>query len=165
VRFDFEQVVKAPPDVVARALVDPAFYPTVKCSSAVAVREVVDSEPGGPGSPTTLRIRLAFVGEVSSAVRRFVDPSQLTWVTVLTQQPGAPNTTFTIVPDHYKGLLESRGEYRYSGQGDAATTRLTVDGDLSVKVPLVGRKAEKPIADGFGDFVADQARALEAWAR
>jgi hypothetical protein len=165
VRFDFEQVVKASPAVVARALVDPAFYPTVKATSAVAVREVVDAEEGDGAKPSVLRIRLAFVGQVSGAVRRFVDPSQLTWVTVLTQRPGAASTTFEIVPDHYKGLLESSGDYRYAEQGDGTATRLTVGGDVSVKVPIVGRKAEQPIANGFRDFVADQARALEAWGR
>lgn len=156
--FEFEQPVAVPPSVVSDAFVDPAFYETIECSSALAVREVVGRTEDGGG--VTLRIRFAFTGSVSSAVRRFVDPARLTWVTAITQRTGAHASTFDILPDHYHGLLRAGGQYRYLDQPDDATTLLQASGDLAVKVPIVGRRAEQAIADGFRDFLGDQARAL-----
>jgi hypothetical protein len=159
-RFDFEELVDAPTDVVEEAFTDPAFYESIKCSSALAVREVVGrSEEDGA---VTLRIRFAFTGDVSSAVRRFVDPARLTWVTAITQRSGVPGSSFDILPDHYPGLLKCQGAYRYGAQPGGGTTLLGASGDLSVKVPIVGRPAERAIAQGFHDFVGDQARALAA---
>ena len=162
-RFDFTQLARAPLALVESAYVDVDFYGSIDGSSSLAVLGVLDhTEAGGTA---TLRIRMAFTGDVSSAVRAFVDPEKLTWVTVIAQRAGSHCSTFEIQPDHYAGLLHCRGGYRYLEQPGDETTRIEVAGDLSVKVPLMGRVAERAIADGFRDHLADEAQALAAWGR
>jgi hypothetical protein len=161
VRFDYAQSVAAPRHVVEAAYVDAGFYGTIAPSSALAVLGVLDRT--ADDGVVTLRIRLAFTGEVAPAVRAFVDPARLTWVTVITQCTGAHRSTFEIQPDHYPGLLQCRGDYRYLEQPGGASTRVEAGGELAVKAPIVGRAAERAIAAGFRDHLADEAAALAVW--
>jgi hypothetical protein len=62
-----------------------------------------------------------------------------------------------------KGRLECDGRYAFSAQGDQ--TRRVVEADVNVKIPLVGRRVERFIADGLTDTMNAEARILEAFIR
>ena len=159
-RFDFDQTISAPIEVVEDAISDAAFYEALSDSPTLRVRQVLDRTKRPDGA--ALRVSFAFVGGVSGAVRRVVDPSKLTWVMELSISTQTHATSFQVIPDHYKDILSCSGGYTLVGQG--ATTRQSVHGDLSVHVPLLGRAAEKGIVNGFREHMADEARLLGTWA-
>jgi hypothetical protein len=159
VRFDFDQTISAPIEVVEGAITDTAFYEALSASPILRVTEVLERTERPDGA--ALRVRFAFVGGVSGAVRRVVDPSKLTWVMELSISTQSHSTSFRVIPDHYANILSCSGGYALASQG--ATTRQQVHGDLSVHVPLLGRAAEKGIVNGFREHMADEARLLGAW--
>lgn len=160
-RFEFEQLVGAPVDVVERAYGDPDFYLALGDTPGIGVTGVLDrTEDAGT---VTMRVRFAFTGRVAPAVRAVVDPSHLTWVTVLTQEAGSHGVVFDIVPDHHRDLLVCHGEYRFEAGPAGGTTRQRVSGDLSVRVPLMGRTAERAIVSGFEEHLAAEATILSSW--
>ncbi len=160
-RFDLEQAVAAPLGVVEAAYLDPRFYEALDGAPGLSVTGT--GQPEHDGDRTTIRVRFAYTGEVSRAVRAVVDPSHLTWVTVLTGRPGTHVVTFEIVPDHHRDLLHCRGGYRFAAApGDA--THQEVGGELSVRVPLMGRAAERAIVSGFAQHLEAAADVLATWA-
>ena len=64
------------------------------------------------------RVRYAFAGDLSSAVKAVVDPEQLTWVEESTLDRTTHRTTFRIVPDHYGRMLEASGTIDLVPDGD-----------------------------------------------
>jgi hypothetical protein len=161
VRFDFAQVIGARRDVVEAAYVDPAFYEELGRLPDLGVREVLDRSESD--RVVRLRVRFAFTGQVSGAARAVVDPARLTWVTVSTTHLDEHRTTFEMIPDHYPDRLRCQGSYRFEEApgADGAATRQLVEGDLSVRVPLVGRKVERAIVSGLRDNFGAQAALLE----
>ncbi len=158
-RFAFDQDVNAPRDLVERAYVSESFYEALGGLPNLGVRQVLErTERSGV---VTIRVRLAFTGRVSGPARAIVDPSQLTWVTTTTTTTGDHQSRFEMVPDKYGDRVWCRGTYRFA-QIDGGTG-VTMEGDLVVKLPFIGHRAEEAIADGFRENLAGQASVLETW--
>ena len=160
--FEIEQLVQAPPDVVAQTYADPDFYVAMAAIPELGVQEVLEHRgPDGEGA-VEVAVRLAFTGTVSGAAAKFVDPDKLTWVTRTTLRPVELTMTFVMEPDHYQDRLVCSGAYRFEPAGEV--TRMVVEGELAVHVPFVGRAAERAIVDGFGRHISDEAALVEEWA-
>lgn len=158
-RFRIEQRLASPPDAVQAALLDPAFL--ARLAELPKLGSPVVLERRGT-DPATLRVRYAFVGEVGSAVRRVVDPDRLSWVEESTVDVAARRTTFRIVPDHYAALLSARGTITVSPAADGGSVRVA-EGELAVRVPLVGGKVERAIVSGMEEHAAAEAAVLDEW--
>jgi hypothetical protein len=109
-------------------------------------------------------VKYAFTGEVSSAVRRVVDPARLTWVEESTLDRRTHRTTWRIVPDHYRNLLRAAGTFELT-QETAERTRRTTEADLKVTVPLVGGKVEQAIVSGLREHAEREEQVLDDWLR
>ncbi len=126
----------------------------------LGVEAVLDHSETATG--TKLSIRFRFSGNVSSAVRRVVDPKKLTWVTNSMVIPAEHRIRFDVLPDYYPDRLECHGSYHFDDDG--LSTVLKLEGDLIVRgVPLVGRKVENTILSGFKEHVAAEAELLATW--
>ena len=157
--FSFEQEVAAARPRVELAYVSASFYEALGGLPNLGVREVLECRR--EGSVTTLRVRLAFTGQVSGPARAIVDASKLTWVTTTTMTEGTHRSAFELLPDFYRDQVSCAGTYRFDELDQ--TTRITMAGDLTVKVPFFGRTAEEAIADGFRQNLAGQAAVLQTW--
>jgi hypothetical protein len=91
-------------------------------------------------------------------VTRVLDPSRLVWVDETTWELAAATATFRILPEHYANRLRCSGRQRVVARGDGA--RRTVEGDLTVSYPLVGRAVERAILSGLHDHLAGEAELL-----
>lgn len=158
-RFHLEQAFSAPVDDVARAFTDPGYYQLLAGLPKLGRPEVLERREDG--DRVYLRVRYRFTGDLSGAARRVVDPARLTWVEHATHDLAHHEVEFRMVPDHYGGLLRSSG--RYTFRDEAGGTRRVVDGEVVVKVPIVGGAVERAIVSGLSEHMAEEVGVVERW--
>ncbi|HVF32006.1 MAG TPA: DUF2505 family protein [Acidimicrobiales bacterium] len=162
-RFEIVQTFAGPLQQVEAALVDPAFLDRLSTMPHLGRPTLVHRVEAG--DLVHQWVKYAFTGEVNSAVRRVVDPSRLTWVEESTLDRRTHRTTWRIVPDHYRNLLRSSGEFRLDPDPDRPDThtRRTTEAELKVTVPLVGGKVERAIVNGLREHAAEEEQVLDDW--
>jgi hypothetical protein len=157
VKFEIVQDLRATPDAVDAALVDPAFLVRMVELPKLGSAEVVSQDRDGD----TVRqdVRYLFQAQLSSAVTRVVDPDRLTWVERSVCDLASHRTECEIRPDNYGGMLN--GRYSSLVVAGATGARRTITGDLKVRMPLVGGKVERAIVGGLEENAAAQIALLE----
>ena len=158
--FRIEQQFGLPVEEVEDILCDPDFIDAMAQLPKLGRPQLLDRDEHG--ETVHMRVRYAFVGELSSAVRRVVDPARLTWVQDETIDRRTHRSRFTILPDHYAGLLRCDGRFTLTAEGDGRTLR-TADGHIQVTVPLVGGKVERAIVSGMREHADAEAELVESW--
>jgi hypothetical protein len=132
VDFQLDQRFDADPLAVATALIDPTLLERMADLPKVGGAQVLST--ARTGDVVRQEVRYRFEAQVSGAVRKFVDPSQLTWVEVAEHDLAKGESRFLIRPDHYADLLEGRYAARvvatldYEREGD---DRLRLSGDFA----------------------------------
>jgi hypothetical protein len=154
VRFAFEESVALPPAQVVAAYGSPAFYEGRPTRDDISVLGVVNHEDSG--DQILIEVRYAFTGSVSSAVRKVIDHTKMSWVTRTVIYPDEHRSSWQVLPDHYPDRLTSSGSHHFAPAGDGGATVVSVEGELRVHVPIVGRSVERVIVSGLRDYVADE---------
>jgi hypothetical protein len=159
VQFTLEQRFSSTLERVEAAFVDPALLAELAALPQLGRPELLSQADDG----LTVRqdVRYAFVGDLSPAVTRVVDPRRLTWVERSELDRRTHRTTFSIRPDHYADRLVCQGTVALGPGGDG--TLRVVAGDLRVRVPLVAAKVERAIVSGLRDHAFAEARVVQAW--
>ncbi|MEO7555582.1 MAG: DUF2505 family protein [Acidimicrobiales bacterium] len=155
--FQFEQRIGGSPDAVAAAFADPAYYASLGELPKLGGAEVL--RHGLEGDVVTLEIRYRFTGDLSSAVRAVIDPAKLTWVEHSTHDLATLQVHYELRPDHYHDRLQCQGGYRFQADGEATLRR--DEGDLKVRVALVGSRVEGAIVSGLREHLAAEAALVE----
>jgi hypothetical protein len=132
---------------------DPDFFVSLPPSEKLATPELVTH--GQSATTITLQLRYRFIGQLPSAVLRFVEPARLTWVEDTTIDLASASSTSVLVPDNYPDLLRASATAQFAG--DASSSTRTVTGRVSVPVPLLGRKVESAIVEGLTDYLLAEA--------
>jgi len=158
-RFSLEQRFTAPLDAVEAAFVDPAMLAELATLPQLGRPELLAQVDDG--HTVHQEVRYAFVGELAPAVTKVVDPTRLTWVELSELDRRTHRTTFRIDPDHYADRLSCAGMVTLK-QGSHGTRRV-VEGDLRVRVPLVGSRVERAIVSGLRDHASAEAQVVQAW--
>lgn len=158
-RFRLEQRFDADPDAVMGAFVDPAFYRELSALPNLGEPEVVDIRR--EGDVVRIQVRYRFTGELSSAARRVLDPERLTWVDHATVDLAARRAVFELRADHYADRLRCHGAY--SVEGTAGASRRIVEGELTVRAPLVGKAVERAIVSGLERHLDEEVAVVERW--
>ena len=157
-RFHLQQIFRAPADDVARAYTDPALYERLGRLPKLGRPEMLERREDG--DVVHLQVRYRFTGDLSAAVRRVVDPDRLTWVEHATHHLARREVDFRLVPDHYGDKLRSFGRYRFEEAEDGLTRRVA-EGDVSVRVPIVGGAVERAIVSGLREHLAQETGLVE----
>jgi hypothetical protein len=160
-RFELVQHLHAPIDEVERALVDPRFLEKLGTLPKLGHPELIEQRD--MGDRVFQRVRYDFAGDLSPTVKAFIDPEKLSWVEESTQDRATHCTTIAIVPDYYSSIFECSGLIRLVVDRASGTTVRTAVGNVGVRVPLVGGKAEAAIISGLQDHAALEAEALDQW--
>jgi hypothetical protein len=160
VRFVVDQPIAAPCDRVEQALVDPAYYRALAAMPNIGEPEVLDRVDRG--GRVDLRVRYHYTAELTGPARRVLDPAKLTWVVESSVDLASHSTTFRMVPDYYRDRIECHGSYTLSARGPDATMQHG-ECELRVRYPVIGKLAERSIAQGLRDHMAQEAAALERW--
>jgi Protein of unknown function (DUF2505) len=155
-RFSVEQRYEAGVDDVITLFADPDFYPTLTNLPKISTPEVVDHRVDGHRVHISLRQR--FIGDLPGAALAVIDPTKLSWVEMIDFDLDRATADTHLVPDHYGDRLSCRGHYVYVGDGDASTLR-RLDGELKVRVALVGGRVEQALVSGLTEH-ADAEAAL-----
>ena len=159
-RFRVDQIIEGARDEVEAALVDPAFLDTLASFGKIGAPEVLGHEDDG--GAVRRRVRYRFTGDLNAAVRRMVDPTRLTWVEESTFDRATHRVDARIVPDSYGDWLTARYATRFDVEGDDRTRRV-VEGDVTVHLPIVGRKVEGAIVSGLREHAEAEAVACARW--
>jgi hypothetical protein len=161
VHFEVVQRLHAPVDAVEAALVDPQFLEALAKLPKLGRPVLIEQRP--MGDRFFQRVRYDFAGELSSTVKAFIDPSRLSWVEESTQDRRTHLTDIAIVPDYYNSIFECFGIIRLEvDRADGLTVR-TAAGEVNVRVPLVGGKAEAAIISGLREHADLEAEMLDKW--
>ncbi len=158
-RFETRDVLSATPDAVLAALCDAGFWASVGQLPATHAPEVVGIEERGGEVRTRLRYR--FRGDLPRAVTAVVDPQRLSWVEDTLWDRDAFEGHTTILPDHYPDKLHATAVSRLLADRDGCVR--VGSGDVAVRVPIVGRQAERPIVSGLRDNLAALATLVDEW--
>jgi hypothetical protein len=154
-------VAVAPAEAIA-AYGSPAFYEDRPRRDDIAVLGVVDHEDYG--ERVVLEVHFAFVGSVSGAVRRVIDPAKMTWITRTELFVSEARSSWVVLPDHYPDRLRASGTYQFSeGPSGPDSTLVRVEGDLKVSVPLVGGTVERVIVSGLRSYIEGEVQEIPAF--
>jgi Protein of unknown function (DUF2505) len=156
--FTIKQHLDATPAKIAALYLDADFLASIN-DPHLAHPELLDQQRNG--SVVNQRIRYHFTAELSSAVRRVIDPDRLSWVEESTHDLHAHTTTAHIVPDHYADRLEASYEVAMSRQG--TSTRRVTTGLLTVHMHFVGARVENVIVSGLQDHGELESAAVAQW--
>lgn len=161
-KFSVWQSVGVPPARAMAAYGSPAFYEGRPARDDIDVREVVRHE--ATRDRVLLEVRYAFTGPLSPAVRAVVDPGKMSWITRTELLLAEGRSSWTVLPDDYPDRLSAEGTYRFE-EGDAGpgTCDVKVEGDLKVRVPIVGRSVEKVIVGDLRAYIADEVAGITSW--
>ena len=152
-----------PLSAVEAAYVDPGFLCALGQLPRLGRPKLLEQQDRG--GELWQRVRYAFTGDLSPAVKAVVDPQHLTWVEESTLDKANHTTTFVIRPDRYPGLLDASGQVTLTPDGAAGDTTIRrVSGDLTVHVPFVGRRVEAVIVSGLREHAEREIDAVERWA-
>jgi hypothetical protein len=156
--FQIEQVIAGPVEAVARVYTEPRFYELLGELPKLGRPEVLDRREDGP--VVHLSVRFRFTGNLSPAVTKVVDPARLSWVEESVHDLEQHRVTFHMKPDNYADRLRFEGSSRFEPAGDGQTRRLA-EGDVVVRVPLVGRAVEGAIVSGLREHLAGEVEVVE----
>lgn len=160
-RFDAAQRFALPVDQLMELFTDPDFYPTLDGLPQISVPEIVSHSTSG--HIVSIDLRQGYTGDLPSAALTFIDPDRLTWVEQLVFDLDAASATTRLRPDHYPDRLTCTGRYTFRSVGpdggDQSIRRL--DGDLKVRVPLVGGRVEKALVSGLKEHAVAEQQLIE----
>ncbi|QGG95782.1 DUF2505 domain-containing protein [Actinomarinicola tropica] len=157
--LEADHTFEAPPHEVVDAMVDPGF-----AEQLVALPDVSDVEVIGSGQEAARRwlsVRMVYGGSLDPIAAKVLGSSSPSWIqTYRLDRPGVPGE-LEITPEHHGSLLTCRAEIVVSEHPDG--TRRTLRGELSVRVPLVGGKAERALAPAIRRRIDVEAQLLARW--
>jgi hypothetical protein len=157
-RFALEQQINGPVGAVARIYAGSRFYERLGELPRLGRPEVLDRREDG--SVVHLSVRFRFTGDLSPAVTRVVDPARLSWVEESVHDLERHTVTFVMRPDNYADRLRFSGASRFESTGDGGTRRVA-EGEVAVRVPLVGKAVEGAIVSGLREHLAGEVAVVE----
>ena len=157
--FEVRQPFAAPLGVVEAAFLDPGYVARLGELPRMGPTEFLDQRR--EGDVVHQRVRYRYAGPLPPGATRFIDPARLSWVEESTVDLGRHRTDIRLVPDHYPNRLEA-GAVMELAPGDGATV-VTVRGDLTVHIPLLGGRVERAMVGNVGDEYEARAALFQEW--
>jgi len=158
VKFHLDHTFDAALETVETAMVDPEFLEGTRLPD-VGPPEVLSREEDG--DTVTLRVSYHYTGSLDSLARRVLRSGDVTWVQETVLDRRTHRTTFSVTPKVHADRFECGGVMHLTA-GSSVTERV-IDGELEIKVPLFGRRAEGLILPGIRTRMNREAELLDQW--
>src|SRR5689334_7042265 len=140
-------------------MTDPDFVASLRLPD-LEPPEVLEGGEADDGG-RIVRARFKFVGRLDPIARRIMGNDRISWVQEVRFDAANERGALGVIPDVHPERMKFGGEFRLT-EKDGGTVR-TLTGDLSIKVPLISRRAEQHILPGLLTRVDLEAEALRAW--
>jgi hypothetical protein len=160
VRLNLGQGFPGTVEEVEAVFIDPDFIAGLSALPKLGRPELLGQQR--EGDAVVQRVRYHFAGQLSPPVAAVVDPAKLVWVEEVVFDLVAHTAPFRILPENYADRLRCQGTYRFEPDG-ADTSRRLMEGDLTVRYPLVGGAVERAIASGLTDIAREQEALVTRW--
>ncbi|MGY6500893.1 MAG: DUF2505 family protein [Acidimicrobiales bacterium] len=150
----------APPQDTAAAMTDPEFV-----AGLVAVPDVGDVavlDAGSDDDERWVAARFRYDGSLDPIAARVLGSSSPSWVQTYRMAIDGAAGSLVIEPDHHGSLLTCSARVSAEPTTDGGTDR-RLDGTLSVRVPLLGGRAEKALGPAILSRIDVEAELLTAW--
>jgi Protein of unknown function (DUF2505) len=160
-RIYLDQPIAVSADAAQAAFVDPAFYQSLGELAGISAPEVRSFSQSADRVHMVLGYR--FAGELNGPAKRILDPGKITWSQVTDVDLPALRTEVRMVPDNYQGLLSFSAWYELRSEGDEKCCQ-HFEGDLRIRLPLLGPLAERAIGGSIRQNIAETAHLVERYA-
>jgi hypothetical protein len=137
---------------------DPEFYAGLRLPD-VELPEVIART--GDGDRVDIHVRFTYTGKLDPIARRIVGHDQVEWVQQLDIDRSSKACALKVVPAIRTIPVSCTGAFVLR---DTETGCLrTLDGDLRIRVPLIGSRAERSLAPGIMRRLDLEAEALDKY--
>ncbi|MGA8368568.1 MAG: DUF2505 family protein [Acidimicrobiales bacterium] len=143
VRFHTEHTFAGSEQAVAALLSDPAFYLELTLPD-LEQPEVL--EQGQDGAAAIVRLRYEFVGSIDPIARRLIGSDRLSWIQEVRVDRSTGSGALRFEAEKSPKQLHGAGTFTLTPT-DGGCVR-SLDGELVVAVPGIGRMAERRIVPG-----------------
>ena len=144
-RFHAEHEFPGPPAAVAAILCDPEFHRGLDLPDLSRPEVVAHSTVG---TVTELHLRYEFVGHLDPVARRLLAGRALTWLQELRFDTATGTGRLSFSAEAEADRLYGSADITLVALAGNRSQR-RVEGELFVRVPLVGRTAERRIVPGL----------------
>ena len=154
--FDTTHEFAATPQEVMAVFCDPDFQTRLDLPD-LSRPDVVESSVDG--TTHVLRLRYAYVGQLDGIAKTIVGDRPLTWIQDLRLDTATRAGTLTYSADGDAGRLNGDATVTFTARDGGSCAR-HIAGDLRVRIPVVGGRAEKAIVPGLVRRIDVEAAAL-----
>lgn len=155
-RFHVEHRFASSVDAVIAGLLDPAFHRGLQLPDV----RLLDLHEHTEGSESLLRLRYTFVGHLDPLARRLLGGRQLTWRQDLRLDRTRREGRLSFEAEADPQRLHGAGDITLRPAEGGGTVR-RIDGELVVRVPVIGGTAERRIVPGLLRRLDVEAQALD----
>ena len=134
-RFSVTRDFDAEPAAVAGVLIDPEFHQSLTLAD-LGPPALVEH------TPTSIVLRYQYVGSLDPIAKKFLSGNKLSWVQTINLDAASGRGTLSINADA-SDRLAADATIALTG-----ATTLAINGDLRVRVPMIGGSAERRIVPG-----------------
>jgi hypothetical protein len=159
VKLRSSHIFSAPAAAVCAGMADADFYATLDLPDLERPELLVRAENG---AQTDVHLRFTYTGRLDPVARRIVGRDHVTWVQRLVVDASARTCALTVAPEIGVVPVSCEGTFTMH-DADGGQCLRTLDGELRVKVPVIGGRAERSLAPGITRRLELEAAALDAY--
>jgi Protein of unknown function (DUF2505) len=159
-RISLDQPIGASAEAAQAAFVDPAFYQSLGELAGISAPEVRSFSQNQDHAHLVIGYR--FAGQLNGPAKRILDPDKITWSQVTDVDLTARRSEVRMVPDNYQNLLSFSAWYELRSEG-ADRCCQHFEGDLRVRMPILGPLAERALGGSIRQNIAETAHLVERY--
>jgi hypothetical protein len=142
---------------VCEAMGDPDFYAALRLPDIEPPELLVRTVDGGR---VDIHVRFTYTGKLDPIARRVVGHDRVAWVQRLVIDTSSQSCALSVTPEVGVVPVTCTGTFELHG-ADGEQSLRTLAGELRVKVPLIGARAERSLAPGIVRRLDLEAEALD----
>jgi uncharacterized protein DUF2505 len=155
-RFSVDNEFPGPPADVVAIWLDPKFHEQLDLPD-LSRPDVLEAST--TGTTSLVKLRYEFTGHIDPIAKKVLGNRKLTWLQELHFDMATLRGTLTFAAEADPKRLNGEANVTLQSGSDD-TTRRHIEGDLHVRVPLIGGKAERSIVPGIVRRLDVEAAAL-----
>ena len=138
-------IFDAPAAAVCAGMGDPDFYAGLQLPDLEAPELLVRTVAG---DRVDIHVRFTYTGKLDSIARRIVGHDHVSWIQRLVIDPTTRSCTLSVAPEGGVVPVACTGRFELH-DADGGQCLRTLAGELRIKVPIIGSRAEKSLAPGI----------------